>query len=879
MIADLQQDSPSLHRAGSAPAAVPMHDTARGAFGVHRLFEAQAQRAPDAVALCCRDQHWTYRALDGRAGALARALKDQGVGPGDLVGICAERSTALGAAVLAVLKSGAAYVPLDPALPEQRLRLMLDDCRPAAVLADRAARAHARAWRTAVLPIELCTDDVPAGERPSFRPDDRDDQLAYVIYTSGTTGTPKGVMIEHGPLFNHCRAVARLYQLAPTDRVLQFASLNFDVAAEEMFPTWASGATVVMWPFASGLAPIRNFVHFIDASRITVLNLPAPYWHEWVEEIDRVGVPASVRLVVVGSDVVLGEKAAAWQNYTGGRVRLVNAYGLSEATITAATYEVPRAPEARGAVPIGRPIANVTAYVLDEQRRPVPPRRAGELYLGGVCLARGYLHRPDQDQAKFCPDPFAPAPGARIYRTGDQVRRLADGNLQFLGRRDDQIKVRGFRVEIGEIEALLRCHPRIRSVAVIARPDAAANTRLAAYVVGRDGPPPARELRSYLRAHLPEYMVPQLFVALRRLPVTAGGKLDRGRLALLRSSRSNLESDYLAPRGELEAMLARIWETELETAPIGVREDFFELGGNSLLLVRVAAQIEQRLNINLALSALLQARTIETLARLVASKRQARPGALICPGRVQGARAPLFCHGGSDGLARLLGADQPVYWLDPHGMNGGHIPNTVEEMAAEYLDELSLIQPRGPYFLLGYSFGGLVMIELARLLIARSEEVALLVLVDPSAPPDLEAAPALPGQRRIVATQAHAARLRRWRRALLDCFCRTTLALGGRVPPWLRLFHFAQGSDRALQRYRAKVYPGSFVLFRRPDNLTEEQWRGLALGAVEHHESWIDHNDFLEPPCVHQICRQIERQLEKLRTTGAGAQTKSAPQP
>jgi amino acid adenylation domain-containing protein len=873
MIAGLQETCPLLD-SGAVGRAPELAEKALPApNGVHQLFEAQALRSPDATALVFNDQQLSYRALNRCADAVSRALKERRIKAGDLIGVCAERGAALAAGVLGVLKAGAAYVPLEPSLPDDRLRTILDDACPAALLAERGLLFRLNGGRPVICINEIFENSSAASAECSCGPSAG--ALAYVIYTSGTTGKPKGVMIEHRSLMNHCQAMAPLYGLGPADRVLQFASFGFDVAAEEMFPTWASGATLVMWASAAGFAPIRTFVDFIDRAHITVLNLPAPFWHEWVAELDHATVPPSIRLVVVGSDAVLADKVAAWQKHTDGRVRLINAYGPTEATITATTFEVPAAAPLRS-VPIGRPIANVKTYVLDEHRNPVMPGSAGELYLGGAGVARGYLNQPEQSAASFCADPFDSSVGGRLYRTGDQARVLADGHLEFLGRLDDQVKIRGVRVETGEIEALLRGHVRIRSAVVVAREDEPGNRTLVAYVVGRNGtPPPARELRRFVHAHLPHYMVPQAFVALRGLPLTTGGKIDRRRLPAPRSSRAVLGVDYVAPRGEIEAALVRIWETVLSIRPVGVRDDFFELAGDSLLLVRMAAHVERRLKVNLALTAFLQAPTVEALARVVAGKRQARSGALICPYRVHGARPPLFCHGGSDDLARLLGPDQPIYWLDPHGMNGGPIPETIERMAAEYLDELCLIQPRGPYWLLGYSFGGLVMLELARLLMARGEAIGLLVLVDPSAPPNLAEAARqslLAPERRSRASGAThglegACRwtigwLTQWRRTMLEWVGRSAVALGAKVPPSLRLIHFAQGCDSALRRYRASVYPGSFVLFRRPDNLTEAQWRALALHPIDLHDSWIDHNDFLERPYVQQICRQIDQRAQ-----------------
>ncbi|MGH7824201.1 MAG: amino acid adenylation domain-containing protein [Candidatus Binatia bacterium] len=854
---------------------------------IHQLFEAQAERTPHACAVIFKDRQLTYRELNERANALAHKLAALSVGAESLVGICVERSPEMLVGVLAVLKAGAAYIPLDPSYPDERLRTILSDARPGALLTQR----HLLSRLPNPTPPVIFLDDQASHAREQAKNNLAIEltsaNLAYVIFTSGSTGKPKGVLVSHGSLVNHAVAMGGLYELRPSDRVLQFASFSFDVAAEEIVPTWLAGGTVVLWPVASGVAPIKYFLDFVEDQRITILNLPASYWHEWVLELAQVKIPSTIRLVVVGSDKVLSEKFSIWQKTIGERVRLCNAYGPTETTITATLYEPSAATQgSTDCLPIGRPIGNTRAYVLDESLNRVPAGAPGELHIGGAGLARGYLNLSQLTAEKFIPDPFSKRRGDRLYRTGDLVRRLPDGNLEFLGRTDDQVKIRGYRIETGEIETALHQYPEVQSAVVIAREDEPGERQLVAYCVGKNGARLSPDmLRRFLRARLPKYMVPRAFVPLKQLPLTSAGKVDRRQLPSPVPTRAELDNDFVAPRNEIESILAEIWEGMLGVKP-GIRDNFFELGGHSLLLVRLANQIEKKLRVNLALTDVFHARTIEGLARLVGTKKNSsRSQCLIHPYQTEGDGPPVFCHGGSEDLGRYLGEGQPLYWLDAHGMNGFPIPDTIEEMAAHYFTEIRLIQPSGPYCLLGYSLGGLVMFELAHELLKQGEKIDLLVLIDPSAPYEMENTPvgrALNRSPEVAANDVHSFRssLRQNCRRVLrglswrfgrsktvakKLFCEACLSLGYRLPPFLRLFYFLEKTEKIVARYTAKVYPGSFVLFRRPDNCTESQWRGLALGEVEIHDTWIDHNDFLEQPYVQILAAQIKDHLQRVQ--------------
>ena len=642
---------------------------------IHQLFEAQVERTPDAIAVVFEAEQLTYGELNRRANQLAHHLRALGVGPEVLVAICLERSLEMVIGLLGILKAGGAYLPLDPAYPKERLAFMLKDAQ-APVLLTRERLAAGLAEQDAKV---ICLDSDwetiarESGENPgsSARPEN----LAYVIYTSGSTGQPKGVLVSHGAIAGHCRNVQRYYELDSRDVVLQFASLSFDVSLEEILPTLIVGARLVV--MGTNVWHPAEFHRKISEFGLTVLNLPTAYWQELARE--WADVPELVpniqpRLFIVGGDTMLPDALKLWQQTPVNSIRLLNAYGPTETTITATAFEIAPRPGENTTyqrVPIGRPLANRAIYILDRHGNPVPIGVHGHLHIGGAGLARGYLNRPDLTAEKFVPDPFSAEPGARMYKTGDLARYRPDGNIEFLGRADHQVKIRGFRIELGEIEAALGQHPAVREAVVLAREDAPGEKRLVAYVVADAT---TDELRRFLKDKLPESMVPAVVVLLDALPVTPNGKIDRRALPAPDRSRPELEKAFVAPRDDLERQLAHIWEEVLGVRPVGVTDNFFELGGHSLLAVRLFAVIEKRLGKKLPLTAVFQGATVEHLAGVL--RQQATPGpqsslVAIQPG---GSKRPLFLVHPAGGhvfpyihLAQFLGPDQPCYGLQARG--------------------------------------------------------------------------------------------------------------------------------------------------------------------------------------------------------------------
>jgi amino acid adenylation domain-containing protein len=860
-----------------ATAAKRSMERAATATPVHHLFEAQTARTPQAPALAFNGHFLSYAELNQRADALAEKLTRLGVGAESLVAISAERSLEQIIAMLAVLKADGAYVPVDPAYPDDRLAAILEDARPRVLLTREHLMPRLSTFAGAVMFLDAAeTASMKSAPRGASAAGGAGN-LAYVIFTSGSTGKPKGVLIEHRSLCNHATAMARHYELGPRDRVLQFASLSFDVAAEEIYPTWLSGGSVVLWPIHTGVAPIRSFVEFVEEHGITVLNVPAPYWHEWVRELPRVGIPSSVRLVITGSDKVSSEKFSLWKKHTGSRVRFCAAYGPTEGTITATVFDpAPGYSPSSECLAIGKPIANVETYVLNDALRPVPDGEVGDLYIGGAGLARGYLHQPEMTADRFIPDPFSAASDARLYRTGDLARRLPDGNLEFLGRIDDQLKIRGFRIEVGEIENALRQHPAARNVVVVGRDDGSGGKKLVAYVVVRnDNRPTTEDLRDFVKTRLPDYMVPAAFVMLKSLPLTPGGKVDRRELPPPEIERDGADKQYVAPRTETERQLVAIWEVMLDVRPVGIRDNFFELGGHSLMDARLVAEVEQRMGVTLPLATIYHTRTVENMAATVERKRSSAGNSLLEPYRTTGTKPPIFSHGGSTHLGNYLGEDQPVYWLAHHGTSGLAVPDTVEEMAVNYVAEIRKVQASGPYYLIGYCIGALLMLEAARRLRAEGEELGLLCMIDPVTPSNMPAAgKPRSAPKRNSGNGSFSARLRylcgkvppryRWlKRIGKRMACDLWIRCGRRLPVYWRDFYCDEKLSLALARYAPKPYPGSFVIFRQPNNGTQAGWRTFAEERVEFEDTWVDHNELLEEPYVQILAGKLKSCLQQ----------------
>ncbi|MCI0660912.1 MAG: amino acid adenylation domain-containing protein, partial [Acidobacteria bacterium] len=586
---------------------------------VAQLFEDQAGRSPDRLAVVFEGQSLTYAQLNARANQLAHHLRSLGVKPETVVGLCVERSLDMMVGLFGILKSGGAYAPLDPSYPKERLAFMLGAAQPLALVTHKSLIEKLPEHGARVVALDEQQDIFTreSEENPGIKP--CADNLAYLIYTSGTTGKPKGALITHRSMVNHNIAAARLFGLQASDRVLQFHSINFDAAVEEIFPTLLSGGVLILRDDAIPAAD-TDFLRYIERESVSVLDLPTAYWQEWVSELARSSerLPQSTRLVIVGGDKASAERYQAWRKLEGDRIRWINTYGPTESTVIATSYEPVRDQnEGIGSeLPIGHPIANTQVYLIDHNLEPVPLGSSGELCIGGDGLARGYLNCPEVTAEKFIPNPFSDKPGARLYRTGDIARYLPDADIEFLGRIDQQVKIRGFRVELGEIETALLEHPAILETAVVARDDGGDARRLAAYVVFHDVEAPAiSELRRFLRKKLPEYMAPSIFVTLESLPLSRNGKVDRKELALRplpapELARAEPEGAFEAPRNPVEEALSGIWARVLGVNQFSIHDNFFDLGGHSLLVTQLISRLREAFQIEMAPRELFEAPTV-----------------------------------------------------------------------------------------------------------------------------------------------------------------------------------------------------------------------------------------------------------------------------
>jgi amino acid adenylation domain-containing protein/non-ribosomal peptide synthase protein (TIGR01720 family) len=592
---------------------------------IHELFEEQVKRSPDAIAVVFEDKQLTYRELNQRANCLAHHLKTLGVEPEVLVGICVERSLEMIVGLLGIFKAGGAYVPLDPSYPTERLRYMLEDAQVQVLLTQQQLLEKLPKHQARVVCLDTDWRFISQSSEVNAISTVQATNLAYVIYTSGSTGRPKGVLIPHGAIAYHCCIIQQAYALVRSDRVLQFASVNFDASLEQIFPTLMVGATLVLR--GSDIWTPRDFQKIISDFGLTVVNLPTAYWRqlaqEWVKT-QLLDANSQLRLMIVGGDVMLPSDVALWQQSPMSGVSLVNAYGPTEATITATLCEIP--PQLNldtnlKKIPIGCPVPNKTVYILDDHLQPVPIGVPGELHIGGVGLARGYLNRPEITLEKFICNPFSNEPDSRLYKTGDKARYLSDGNIEFLGRIDNQVKIRGFRIELGEIEAAIACNPAVQQSLIIAREDVPDHKYLVAYIVPNHGEALASsDLRGFLKEKLPDYMIPGVFVMLDALPLTPNGKVDRKALPTPDTARQELQADQVAPRTRSEEILAQIWREVFHREFISIHDNFFEVGGDSILSIQIIFKAN-RAGLHLTPKQIFQHQTIAELATVATTTK------------------------------------------------------------------------------------------------------------------------------------------------------------------------------------------------------------------------------------------------------------------
>jgi len=854
---------------------------------VHELFEEQARSTPETMALEFGSSHLSYGALNKRANQVAHHLLKIGVKPGMPIAICAERSLEMIVGLLAILKAGAAYAPLDPILPKQRISELLEDLKPPVVLVSHKRLLEFLPKSPPLSRICLDRDWKAIRRQPTNDPHVQPgaDGLAYISFTSGSTGRPKGVCVRH-------RGIVRLVKntnyldFAPTDIFFQLAPIAFDASTFEIWGALLNGARLAVFP--PHLPTLSELAEAIQRHGVTTAWFTSGLFNQIVDE--KPECLKGLRQVITGGDVLSPPHVEKALRFISSGV-LLNGYGPTENTTFTTCYRIPASFAASGSVPIGRPISNTTCYVLDEHLQLVPLGVPGELCTGGDGLAAGYLNATELTEEKFIANPFRP--GKRLYRTGDLVRFLADGNIQFLGRMTDQVKVRGFRVEPSEIESVLLEHAAVEQCTVIARPDASGTKQLVAYFVpGDETAPSAQVLQTFLRERLPEYMVPAFTVPLRELPLSANGKVDRTALAA-RDIQARITTETAGPRNDTERRLQELWEEVLDVRPIGIHDKFFALGGHSLLAVRLLALVEKRFGTKLKISVLFQNPTIAELAVVLCSNRQPGTGSSIVAIQPDGFRPPLWLvHGAGGGmfwgynnLARHLGPEQPVFAFKSRGLDGQEEFDNVPALADAYLADLRDFQPRGPYCLGGYCFGGIVAYEMARRLRDAGEDIPFLGLINSTAPNSsysrfrwtpISALKFVKNVflRSFYTWRAHPEKVPGflwWKaRSLAKRF-------GGMAPvvhtapsceslspeDWIDLSQYSEAERRvwqkhlqALRQYQPQPYAGQVTLFRSPVHLlrcsfdSRYGWEDLALGGVNQRVIPGAHETIMEEPGV-----------------------------
>jgi amino acid adenylation domain-containing protein len=873
---------------------------------VHEIFEAQAERTPDAVAVVDEDAHMTYAELNRRANQLARHLMSLGVGPEALVGVCLERSAQTFVALLGILKAGAAYVPLDPSYPAERLAFMLEDSGAGVLLTQSELLGRLPLSASAVVCIDRDSAAIArhGAENPvrALKPEN----LLYAIYTSGSTGKPKGVMATHRATVNRLNWMWTKYPFGTDEVACQKTPLGFVDSVWEIFGALLKGISTVVIRDEAVKDP-QALVETLAIARVTRVVLVPSLLHAILEVVPNLSSRLPRLKYCVSSGEALSSDLANRFRKSLPECALLNLYGSTEVAGDATCYEAANDLSV-SLVPIGRPIANTQVHILDRHLEPVPIGVSGELHIGGEGLACGYHNRPEVTAERFISNPFREETGARLYKTGDLARYLPDGNIEFLGRRDDQVKIRGFRIELGEIEAVLAKHPALKTAAVVVREESPGDKRLLAYATLREGSAPtAEELRKFLRSNLPDYMVPWKFEFLASLPLTPSGKVDRRSLPVPGNSSLYKTREYVAPRTDLEKKLARIWAEVLKLDRVSIHDNFFDLGGYSLLAVKLIKTIEKESVRRISLASLFRAPTISELALLLSDSKSPEDVEGVIPIQAEGTRPPFICIGTSPvsgpiyrPLALRLGLDQPFLCVSTvdADIQALTAPFLLEDIAAALVRRLISIQPHGPYFIGGWCGPGLLAYEVAQQLRAKGEKVGLLVLFDTLNVSRRRENARSEGfriqfNRRARKLRRYLAKLskfswserradfaavlnfreKRLRHKLWRSYYKLHLAIHGQFGDRFRKFFNAGYGSVAIRNYLPKPYPDPvLVIWSASENKQEVQdremnWRGLLTGNPEVHCVPGRHKKMFFEPNVAVLASTLERGLSKAQET------------
>ncbi len=868
---------------------------------LHEIFEAQVAKNGNAVAVKFADTQLTYSELNSRANQLAYYLQYLGIQPDDLVGICVERSLDMVVGLLGILKAGGAYVPIDPDYPQERIAYMLEDSQVSVLLTQskliESLFCEERGLRKLIC---LDTDWEKIASTNDTNPKSlvKPENLAYVIYTSGSTGKPKGVMNSHRGICNRLLWMQETYSLKFDDSVLQKTPFSFDVSVWEFFWTLTTGARLVM-ALPGGHRDSIYLANIISSENITTLHFVPSMLHVFLENKSLPQQCQSLRRVICSGEALSMDLQERF--FTRLNCELHNLYGPTEAAIDVTFWQCQPQSKSQSShqykyhtVPIGRPIANTQIYVLDKYLQPVPIGVAGELYIGGIGVARGYFNRLDLTSERFTDNPFTEG---RMYKTGDVARFLADGNIEYIGRCDHQVKLRGFRIELGEIEAILVQQPQLREAVVVIQRDCQGSQYLVAYVVAHDIQPAVNDLRDFLKAKLPEFMLPTVFNIVDSIPLTPSGKVDRKALSQIEFAIKKSSQSTILPRNDLERQLSDTWCEILHLTKVGVRDNFFELGGTSLKAISLMSAIAEKFGRELPLATLFTHGTIEQLGEILLSATSTYTNSPLVAIQPKGNKRPFFCVHPAGGhvlcyftLARYLGTEQPFYGLQARGFYGDEEPlTTVEEMAAIYVEAIQTVQPEGPYQVGGWSFGGVVAYEVAQQLQRQGHKVSLLAILDSYVPILLDKNKNIDnkylvgvlsrvfggmfGEDNLVSpTEIEHLSIEERLNYIIDKAREAKI-----FPPGVerqdnrRILDVLVGTLKATYSYQRQPYPGKVTVFRAkekhimapdPTMVWVELFSVLAVGDVEIHLVPGHHYSFVLEPNVAALAESLGTCLE-----------------
>jgi amino acid adenylation domain-containing protein len=824
--------------------------------------------------------------------------------------------------ILGILKAGGAWVPVDEAYPAERQSLVFKDARISILISEEAIASKLPPHAATIILLDRDWDSISKCNTSDPEPVTSSESLAYVMYTSGSTGQPKGVMITHGNLSHYVGAMQRRLGISDRDVYLHTASIAFSSSVRQLMVPLTCGAKVVVAKPEDIRQPLALFRKIRD-ERVSIMDVVPSYWRTCIDALSDLDnstrrnlLQNDLRLILTASEILPPDLPARWRSEVEHRAQLINMFGQTETTGIVATYTIPDTTNRESkSVPIGHPIDETHIYVLDDHLREVPTDTVGELYVAGPSVGAGYLHQPQTSAERFLADPFKRTIFERLYRTGDLGRYRPDGTLEFVGRVDYQVKIRGIRIELQEIEAALRAHPAVKDAVVVVRQDEPNHQQVVAYFVPAAGNALAIEtLRRSLAEKLPEFMIPSTFVTMDSLPRLPNGKLNRLRLPAPSQTRPQFEHSMVAPRNVTELKLARIWQAVLIVTGIGVMDNFFDLGGNSLAALYLLAQVDKVFSTKLPPTAIFHAPTIEQMAQLLYEDGVVSSSAL-CALQTHGSKPPFFwIHGEVSNafLPRYLGPDQPIYALLHQSADGAPARfTTVESIASGYLEEIRAVQPSGPYFLGGFCFGGLVAFEIAQQLKAAGEEVSLLAWFEPTVLGTCASTPLLPlpsssstasrpglreqGLRHLSALRQFRGRdkvayvwlrVRSWiTQSLLrshpanhirQVLCLIYHRLGRPLPYSLRSFYILRVYRWATRQYALRKYPGSVHLFLHPTTPEEgsaHNWSQIAAGNVEIHEVPEGHEEILKEPYVQIWAENLKACLSRAQ---AAQQNRSA---